>query len=87
MSATRSEKVSFEGALGATLDARLERPVGELRAVALFAHCFTCSKNNLAATHPKKSSELRAKLAAWQKQLKAKMPVPNPNYQAPAVKP
>ena len=50
MSATRSEKVSFEGALGATLGARLERPVGELRAVALFAHCFTCSKNNLAAT-------------------------------------
>jgi putative redox protein len=31
------------------LAARLERPAGEARAVALFAHCFTCTKEILAA--------------------------------------
>ena len=43
-------------------------------------------QKNLAASHPQKAAELRAKLAAWQKQLKAKMPVPNPAYQAPRKK-
>jgi len=45
----RSEKVTFTGALGADLAARLERPAGPTVATALFAHCFTCSKDSHAA--------------------------------------
>ncbi len=43
------QKVTFTGATGDILAARLERPVGRIRATALFAHCFTCSKDILAA--------------------------------------
>ncbi len=43
-------------------------------------------KNNLAKSNSKKAAELHAKLAAWQKQLGAKMPVPNPDYD-PNAKP
>lgn len=43
-----SEKISFEGS-GGTLAARLDLPQGPLRAYALFAHCFTCSKDIFAA--------------------------------------
>ncbi|MDP3525535.1 MAG: alpha/beta fold hydrolase, partial [Hoeflea sp.] len=42
-------KAEFEGHSGATLAARLDMPAGETRAWALFAHCFTCSKDTLAA--------------------------------------
>lgn len=42
--------VSFEGSGGDTLDARLEMPAGPPRAYALFAHCFTCSKDYFAAS-------------------------------------
>ncbi len=45
-----SEKVEFEGAQGDMLAARLEMPAGEPRAYALFAHCFTCSKDIFAAS-------------------------------------
>ena len=34
---------------GNTLDARLDRPSGAVRATALFAHCFTCGKDIAAA--------------------------------------
>ena len=44
-----SEKVSFPGAHGHTLAARLDRPGGRPRAYALFAHCFTCTKDVFAA--------------------------------------
>lgn len=44
-----SEKVTFAGHDGATLAARLDRPEGPVRAAALFAHCFTCSKDLAAA--------------------------------------
>ncbi|RMH19941.1 MAG: alpha/beta fold hydrolase [Acidobacteria bacterium] len=44
-----SERVTFEGARGDRLAARLERPDGPPRAYALFAHCFTCSKDLKAA--------------------------------------
>ncbi len=44
-----SEKIEFPGAAGDTLAARLELPAGPPRAYALFAHCFTCSKDILAA--------------------------------------
>lgn len=45
----RSEKISFPGAAGATLAARLDMPEGPVRAVAMLVHCFTCSKDIAAA--------------------------------------
>ena len=44
-----SEKLTFPGASGATLAARLDLPAGPPRATALFAHCFTCTKDIAAA--------------------------------------
>lgn len=44
-----SEKIGFEGS-GGTLAARLDTPEGPVRAYALFAHCFTCSKDIFAAS-------------------------------------
>lgn len=46
---TRSEKVEFKGAKDDLLAGRLDRPNGRPRAFALFAHCFTCSKDVFAA--------------------------------------
>ncbi len=43
-------KVQFPGSLGAQLAARLDAPPGKPIAYALFAHCFTCSKDTLAAS-------------------------------------
>lgn len=48
MSDNRS-MITFPGSQGAGLAARLEWPLGRPRAFALFAHCFTCSKESLAA--------------------------------------
>ena len=45
-----TEKISFPGALGHDLAARLDRPEGSVRAFALFAHCFTCTKDLKAVT-------------------------------------
>ncbi len=45
----KTEKLTFEGASGAALAARLDLPQGEPRAYALFAHCFTCTKDIFAA--------------------------------------
>ena len=40
------KKLTFRGAAGADLSARLDLPDGDQpRAYALFAHCFTCNKN------------------------------------------
>lgn len=47
--AVRKESVNFTGALGDRLAARIDRPVGPIRGFALFAHCFTCSKDLAAA--------------------------------------
>ena len=44
-----TEKLTFTGAQGAELAARLDLPDGTPRAYALFAHCFTCSKDIFAA--------------------------------------
>ena len=41
----KNERVRFPGALGYELAARLDRPQEAPRAYALFAHCFTCSKD------------------------------------------
>jgi uncharacterized OsmC-like protein/alpha/beta superfamily hydrolase len=48
--AVTSTKIDFTGALGETLAARLDSGPGVPRAYALFAHCFTCSKDVFAAT-------------------------------------
>lgn len=44
-----SEKLVFPGHGGDLLAARLDRPIGPARAHAIFAHCFTCSKDIAAA--------------------------------------
>lgn len=46
---TRIQRLDFEGASGAKLSARLEWPGSSPRAFAVFAHCFTCSKDIFAA--------------------------------------
>lgn len=45
-----AEMIRFPGALGSMLAARLDLPRNEPAAFALFAHCFTCSKDTLAAS-------------------------------------
>src|SRR3546814_19184664 len=47
--AAKSVKVTCVGAGGETLAARLDLPQGRPGAYALFAHCFTCSKDIFAA--------------------------------------
>lgn len=44
-----TERIEFTGHSGDTLAARLDLPDGEVRAVAMLAHCFTCSKDIPAA--------------------------------------
>ena len=46
----RSEKFEFPGHSGEALAARLDQPDTAPRAYVLFAHCFTCSKDNVAAS-------------------------------------
>lgn len=45
-----TERTEFSGADGQKLAARLDAPDGTIRAVALFAHCFTCGKDIFAAS-------------------------------------
>ena len=47
--APSSRPVTFPGAFGTSLAARLDAPLGTPAAFALFAHCFTCSKESKAA--------------------------------------
>ena len=47
---TRIERIEFPGSRGATLAARLDVSADKPAAYALFAHCFTCSKDSLAAS-------------------------------------
>jgi alpha/beta superfamily hydrolase len=44
------ERFDFPNPNGQRLAALLDRPPGEPTAYALFAHCFTCGKDNLAAS-------------------------------------
>ena len=46
-----TKKIEFKGALGDMLAGKVDTPDGEHRAFALFAHCFTCSKNLKAVGH------------------------------------
>lgn len=43
------QNIKFKGSLGSTLAAKLHLPDGPTRAYAIFAHCFTCTKDILAA--------------------------------------
>lgn len=45
----RTERVEFTGSQGDRLAARMEWPAGTPRAYAVFAHCFSCSKDIFAA--------------------------------------
>jgi alpha-beta hydrolase superfamily lysophospholipase len=45
----RSERFNFPNAKSEQLAAMLDLPLGKPTAYALFAHCFTCGKDNLAA--------------------------------------
>jgi putative redox protein len=44
-----TERFQFAGSEGDKLAAALDAPEGQIRAYALFAHCFTCGKDVLAA--------------------------------------
>lgn len=48
-------KVDFQNTAGQTLSGIVDLPAGEPRAFALFAHCFTCSKNLKAASNISRS--------------------------------
>jgi uncharacterized OsmC-like protein/alpha/beta superfamily hydrolase len=48
--ASRIERIMFPGSNGDLLAARLDLPAGPPKAFALFAHCFTCSKDLRAAS-------------------------------------
>ncbi|USX48622.1 S9 family peptidase [Lentzea sp. HUAS12] len=45
-----NRKAVFEGTHGQELAGRLELPEGDVVATAVFAHCFTCGKDSVAAT-------------------------------------
>ena len=45
----RTERFEFSNAKGEKLAASMDLPLGKPTAFALFAHCFTCGKDNLAA--------------------------------------
>ncbi len=46
----QSERKDFPGADGQMLSARLDAPEAAVKAYALFAHCFTCTKDVFAAS-------------------------------------
>ena len=46
----RVQRITFPGSHGDDLAARLDLPAGPPLAYALFAHCFTCSKDIKAAS-------------------------------------
>ena len=45
-----SKRVEISNGRGETLSGAIDTPDGQVRAWAIFAHCFTCSKNSLAAS-------------------------------------
>jgi len=49
MGSARPTRIEFEGSQGELLAARLDPAPGRPRAYALFAHCFTCSKDFVAS--------------------------------------
>ena len=60
MTGSMTQRVEFPGSQGDMLAARLDLPAGDTpRAYAIFAHCFTCSKDILAATRVSRELALR----------------------------
>lgn len=49
--AKRSKRIDLIGHNGGKLSANLDLPIGNPKAYAIFAHCFTCSKNFSATRH------------------------------------
>ncbi|MFK8052374.1 MAG: alpha/beta fold hydrolase [Woeseiaceae bacterium] len=47
----RTDKIHFENRNGLRLEGAMDWPAAPHRAVALFAHCFTCTKNLKAISH------------------------------------
>lgn len=47
----QTKRVTFRNRDGVELSGLIDRPDGPARAMALFAHCFTCTKNIKAATN------------------------------------
>lgn len=41
---TTTERVEFTGSTGEKIAGKLDKPIGPIRAYALYAHCFTCTK-------------------------------------------
>src|ERR1700733_5875747 len=54
-----AERFDFPNPKGEQLAALLDRPDGPIRAVALFAHCFTCGKDIKAARLIARGLQLR----------------------------
>jgi len=46
-----SKKIIFQNNHGESLNGSLELPEKQTKSFAIFAHCFTCSKNSMAAAH------------------------------------
>ena len=44
-----TKTISFANRQGDILAGKLDMPAGQMRGTALFAHCFTCSKDSHAA--------------------------------------
>lgn len=53
------DKLTFTGGGGEKLAARFDEPEGDIRAYALFAHCFTCTKDIFAAARIAKTLKER----------------------------
>ena len=47
----KSKKIEFENGRGQTLVGRFDQPDSGAHVIALFAHCFTCTKNLKAIAH------------------------------------
>lgn len=47
----QTQRITVKGHSGDVLAARLDLPDGPVRATAIFAHCFTCSKDLPATRH------------------------------------
>ena len=45
----RTERLEFANPKGENIAALMDLPLGKPNTFALFAHCFTCGKDNLAA--------------------------------------
>ena len=49
----KTESITIETESGHSLSARIDYAAGAHRGWAIFAHCFTCSKDSLAAADVK----------------------------------